>query len=35
MPGQIGEKFNRDFVTNSFEKSDIDFAILINYEEIE
>lgn len=35
MPGDIGEIFNDKFVKNSFHKSDIDFAVLINYNEIE
>lgn len=34
MPGEIGKIFNELFVKNCFAKSDIDFAILINYNEI-
>ena len=35
MPGNIGDIFNNLFVNNSFSKSDIDFSILIDYDEIE
>jgi len=35
MPGNVGEYFNNLFVNNSFGKSDIDFAILIDYDQIE
>jgi len=34
MPGDIAEIYNNLFVKNSFGKSDIDFAILINYNKI-
>ena len=35
MPGNIGDIFNDLFVNNVFSKSDIDFSILIDYDEIE